>query len=181
MDPSTPSSTSSSSSSPLRSKRRRSNPATPLQDVILSHNLPLPSDSLDPFEFEGIDSDGDSTTDDDISSSIDSTSEEEEEKNKKTKVAWKKEGKEFEIPSFDMIPKLSPEAKRCVSPLDFFLLYLHSDLMNDILKATNKYGTGKFGEKWVPTDGKEMLASICLCDHFYGYLSSSNSPILLGA
>jgi hypothetical protein len=107
-----------------------------------------------------MESDGDSTTDENTSSSDDSTSEEEEEKNKKTKVEWKKEGKEFEIPSFDTIPKLSYEAERCVSPLDFLLLYLHSDLMDNIVKATNKYGSGKFGENWAPTDRKEILRFI---------------------
>ena len=67
---------------------------------------------------------------------------------------------------FVLDSSLSRLSSQCTSPLEFFRLFMTSNVVNTIVEATNKYGSSLFGERWSNTTAIEInrlfAAVICM-------------------
>jgi len=126
------------------------------------------------FESEDSDSDLNSDTDEEHPDSFKPPKEKKEDKSKPTSEVWKSEAKRVHPPECLLLSFLSREARQCSSPLEFFRVFVTLELMDQIVKATNSYGSNKFKKSWIDTDRKEM-------DIFFSaviYMGIHRSPTL---
>jgi len=157
-----PPSTPSSSSAPpfIRSKRHALSSIHLKGDVPSLHAVPLEDVQVDPFEFSESESGDESFSPVESSSSSESDEEEEEEKKQDKGDSWSKDPHDIIPPSFDLAASPSREAKNCETPLEFFELFVTSDLIDVMVEATNGKGAIEYGESWTHTTGNEIKTLI---------------------
>jgi len=113
-------------------------------------------------------------TDEEDLDSLESSDEEKAEQADSDDGEWKASATAFTPPPFVIAPGPSRAATHGSSPLDFFRLFVTLEVVDQMRKATNAYGTSLFTEDWVNTDRKEM-------DRFFAaviYMGIHRSPTL---
>ena len=150
-------SSSSSASSPIiRSRRRKAPPTDDADRDSLSPKIVSELAADDVFAVPPDDDEGGSSTDEEEPAVIDSDEGEESSPEAFLPPTWSTSGYHFNPPVNDMSATVPRAIEKWSSPIEFFHLFLPLEFIEKMVEATNLYGRGKFGERWVPTTLEEI-------------------------